>query len=613
MLPRLLKKQKRLLFLLPFGFLAFFVISSPLVGFTNQLFTKISSNPQLECKDWNDYEFIANELKRSGLGEQGEPVFLTDAAEIVLNEKLYNKTGFSVVVSDKISVNRSVTDFRNPGCISLKYLAKLPKVSVIIIFYNEVKSILLRTVHSVMNRTPPELLHEIILVNDCSTENELYEPLQQYVDENFRGKVKIKNLTKRTGLIVTRLEGARIATGEVLVFFDSHVEVSTNWLPPLLDPIARNRRIATVPIIDDFDSSDFGTYRLNDVGERAGFDWSLIYRHFERYLPEGIDSLRPFPNPIMLGCAFAIDRKFFLEELGGYDEEFQVWNGENYELSFKLWLCADGLFEVPCSRVLHTFRMINPSRNSDKGDYVARNFKRLAEVWMGDYKNLVYGIDPSRYEKVDAGNLEEVKAIRDRLNCKPFSYFLDEIAPDLRKRFPTTRELPSFASGQLRSLGSNQQYCVDSYSRDEFTPIGLYECAPLDFTGKPPQTQFFRLDFNKNLVYGYMVLCLDSWNMAMPQCSFMPYGNQYWRFLKDNKMLVNGVDEGKSCLTAHHVNLTMSLMPCDEEDSNQKWTFTYINETALDDWKNIDGYKIFSYGDKPINYDKMLPVKYDHC
>jgi polypeptide N-acetylgalactosaminyltransferase len=110
----------------------------------------------------------------------------------------------------------------------------LPVTTVIIIFRDEWLSILLRTVHSVYNRTPRELLHEIILVDDCSSKTELGRELDEYVTQNFDKRVKILRLPERKGLIVTRMEGAKIATGQILVFLDSHQEVNLNWLPPLL-------------------------------------------------------------------------------------------------------------------------------------------------------------------------------------------------------------------------------------------------------------------------------------------------------------------------------------------------------------------------------------------
>jgi polypeptide N-acetylgalactosaminyltransferase len=234
----------------------------------------------------------------------------------------------------------------------------LPSTSVIIIFYNEHLSILLRTLHSVYNRTPKELLHEIILVNDASTKQELYEKLQIYVNENFDERVKILNNKERKGLIVTRMVGARVATGEVLMFLDSHMEVNVNWLPPLLglkvfsnslnfivcfyfffvEPIAIDPKTSTIPTIDNFFHDTFAYQGAHPA--RGVFDWNFIFQWLPRRDEDENHPEKPFESPIMLGGAFAIRRDYFFD-LGGYDEKLLIWNGENYEISFKLWLCSD--------------------------------------------------------------------------------------------------------------------------------------------------------------------------------------------------------------------------------------------------------------------------------
>lgn len=132
----------------------------------------------------------------------------------------------------------SKKNLRPHRCKTRKYLRKLPTTSVIVIFFNEPWSLLLRCLHSIFNRTPHELLLELILVNDKSTDEYFDDAKEKYVKDNFGDKIRYFVNPKREGLIVTRMRGAREARGDVIVFLDSHIEVNVNWLPPLIEPIA---------------------------------------------------------------------------------------------------------------------------------------------------------------------------------------------------------------------------------------------------------------------------------------------------------------------------------------------------------------------------------------
>lgn len=67
--------------------------------------------------------------------------------------------------------------------------------------------------------------------------------LENYVKSVFNDKVRILYSMEQLGLIRGRLFGIEAATGEVVVVFDSHMEMRERWLEPLVYEISRDRKI----------------------------------------------------------------------------------------------------------------------------------------------------------------------------------------------------------------------------------------------------------------------------------------------------------------------------------------------------------------------------------
>nr|BAG58396.1 unnamed protein product [Homo sapiens] len=149
----------------------------------------------LRRKDWHDYESIQKEAMRSGKGEHGKPYPLTEEDH---DDSAYRENGFNIFVSNNIALERSLPDIRHANCKHKMYLERLPNTSIIIPFHNEGWTSLLRTIHSIINRTPGSLIAEIILVDDFSEREHLKDKLEEYM-ARF-SKVRIVRTKKREGL-----------------------------------------------------------------------------------------------------------------------------------------------------------------------------------------------------------------------------------------------------------------------------------------------------------------------------------------------------------------------------------------------------------------------------
>ncbi|XP_054721905.1 putative polypeptide N-acetylgalactosaminyltransferase 10 [Uloborus diversus] len=506
-----------------------------------------------------------NESIPHGPGEKGEPFYLPPGLELA--KDLYKTNGYNALVSDFIALNRSLPDIRHPSCRSKKYLSHLPKVSIVIPFYNEHWSTLLRTVTSIINRSPQQLIEEIILVDDFSTKGKLKEPLNRYMSDHHT-KVKIKRATKREGLIRARLLGAKAATGEVILFLDSHTEANVDWLPPLLEPIAIDRKTVVCPFIDVIDFETLA-YRSQDEGGRGAFDWELYYKRLP-LLPEDLKQpAEPFKSPVMAGGLFAVDRSFFWE-LGGYDDGLDVWGGEQYELSFKIWLCGGQLLDAPCSRVGHIYRKFAPFPNPGLGDFVGRNYKRVAEIWMDEYKEYLYLRRP-HYRNMDAGHLSKQKRLRRKLGCKSFKWYMENVAFDQPVKFPPV-EPADIAKGQIRNEVKN--VCLDTGFREQNEKVGLELCLQNDT--KMLRDQNFIFSWHKDIRPLKRNLCFD---VSTPErgapvllwnCHGMQ-GNQLWKHDEETHQLVH-LTTG-NCLDCDFNLRKIFMNHCQNSSISQKWTF----------------------------------------
>ncbi|XP_037328170.1 N-acetylgalactosaminyltransferase 7 isoform X4 [Pungitius pungitius] len=507
-----------------------------------------------------------------GPGEGAKPFVLGPEYKDAVQSSI-KEFGFNMVASDMISLDRTINDIRHEECKYWHYDERLMTSSVVIVFHNEGWSTLMRTVHSVIKRTPRRYLAEIVMIDDFSNKEHLKERLEEYIKQ-WNGLVQLFRNEKREGLIQARSIGANKATkGQVLIYLDAHCEVGINWYAPLVAPISKDRTVCTVPLIDSVHGQRF-TIEPQGGGDEDGFargawDWSMLWKRVP--LGEAEKKLRksktePYRSPAMAGGLFAIERDFFFE-LGLYDPGLQIWGGENFEISYKIWQCGGQLLFVPCSRIGHIYRLQgwqgNPPPAHVGSSPTLKNYVRVVETWWDEYKDYFYASRPETLT-LAYGDISELKRFREEHRCKSFKWFMEEIAYDIPLHYPLPPKNVEW--GEIR--GFETSYCIDSMGH---TNGGNVEIGPCHRMGG---NQLFRINEADQLMQYDQCLTRGGDNSAVIITHCDQKQHNEWKYFKDLHRFTH-VTTGK-CLDRSDLLHKVFTSDCDTSKTTQKWEMNNI-------------------------------------
>lgn len=214
-----------------------------------------------------------------------------------------------------------------------------PLVSIVVLNYNTAD--LLQTLLPFALKTRYSNF-EVVVIDNASTDNSL-EVLESRFPE-----VKVISLEKNHGFAGGYNEGLRQLKSDFWVLLNSDVEVTENWLQPLVDQLLSNPKIAAVqPKILDY----YNRRQFEYAGASGGYLDRLGYpfcrgRIFDTLEEDKGQYQAAKPVFWATGAAMLV-RKEAYTEAGGMDEDFFAhmeeidlcWRFQN--LGYEVWVCPE--------------------------------------------------------------------------------------------------------------------------------------------------------------------------------------------------------------------------------------------------------------------------------
>jgi polypeptide N-acetylgalactosaminyltransferase len=273
-------------------------------------------------------------------------------------------------------------------------------------------------------------------------------------------------------------------------------------------------------------------------------------------------------------------RKDWFAELGYYDDGMEVWGGEQLELSFKIWMCGGTIEIVPCSRVGHIFRSFSPYKWRTDLKIPEYNYKRVADVWMDEYKSLYFdriGLTSDSLEKNIGyyGKVDERKKLRESMKCHDFAWYLRNHVPHLASHF-------IIGAGEI--MNPRHNFCLDQndHEKNVGLPVLVFDCH-----GQKGNQYWYYTSEGKIQRDNLCVGKTRPKNKIESAIQLIECDNaDIWSYdARDASLRHSDTD---MCLKVTREPLLLWLVKCNRADTEQKWYFTNYEEEGIPPYKEVE-------------------------
>ncbi len=247
-----------------------------------------------------------------------------------------------------------------------------PMTSIVIPVFNQV-NYTMQCVDRIRSSTISP--YELIIINNGSTDG-----TKEYLDSLQSTGIKIQHLPENTGFVNACNQGAKLASGEYLVFLNNDTLPEDGWLEALISAAEKIPNVGAV-----------GAKLLYPDGvlQEAGslvFSDSTPWNYGKRDDPEKPQYNYIREAPYCSAACLLIRRKLF-EQIGGFDKRYSPAYWEDVDLAFEVRKRGLKVIYQPAARIIH-FEGVTGGTDVNSGykKYQVRNREIFREKWASELK-----------------------------------------------------------------------------------------------------------------------------------------------------------------------------------------------------------------------------------